>query len=484
MKIERYDDINMKFEDLNLHSDILKAINGLGYTEPSEVQEKVIPLALKGEDIIAKAQTGSGKTAAFAIPVIQNMDVELNEVQALVLTPTRELAVQVKEDFSSLGLFKRLKTIAIYGKQPMSVQKTQLKQRVHIVVGTPGRTLDHIKNGTLKLDNIKYLIIDEADEMLNMGFIDQVEDIIKYVSKERQTLMFSATLAPEIKELIERHMNDAKTIEIAGEALTVDRINQRYYEIAENHKYNLLRDILTLEKVNQGILFCRTKSNVSMLASRMRTNGYSVTEIHGDMLQRERLIALKEFKEGKFKYIVATDVAARGIDASGVSHVFNYDIPLELEAYVHRIGRTGRAGKSGEAITFVTPHEDKFLKAIEEFIAFKIPKAMRPDRDEVLNAPKEETSTIVKEKPKNLGEVTKIYISGGKKKKVRRGDIVGALINSGNIPGDKIGVIDIYDNYSHVDILEGFGRDLLRKNREILIKGKPFRIKKATPKDF
>lgn len=475
--------MSIKFEDLKLHKDILKAISGLGYKTPSEVQAKVIPLALEGNDIIAKAQTGSGKTASFAIPVIENMDVELNGVQALVLTPTRELAVQVKEDFSNLGLFKRLKTIAIYGKQPMSVQKTQLQQRVHIVVGTPGRTLDHINKGNLKLDNVKYLIIDEADEMLNMGFIDQVEEVIKNVPSIRQTLMFSATLSPEIMNLIEKYMINPKTIEIQGESLTVDRINQRYYEVEENHKYNLLRDVLALEKVNQCILFCRTKSNVATLASRMRTNGYSVTEIHGDMLQKERLTALKEFKEGKYRYIVATDVASRGIDASGVSHVFNYDIPLELEAYVHRIGRTGRAGKSGEAITFVTPYEDKFLKGIEEFIDMQIPKATRPERQEVLNAPKNEDAPVVKEKPKNLGEVTKVYISGGKKKKIRRGDIVGALINSGNIPGDKIGVIDIYDNYSHVDILNGLGKDLLRNHRELPIKGKPLRIKRATLKD-
>ncbi len=476
--------MSIKFEDFKLHKDILKAINGLGYKTPSEIQEKVIPLALEGKDIIAKAQTGSGKTASFAIPVIENIDVELNGVQALILTPTRELAVQVKEDFSNLGLFKRLKTIAIYGKQPMSLQKTQLQQRVHIVVGTPGRTLDHINKGNLKLDNIKYLILDEADEMLNMGFIEQVEEVIKNVPSIRQTLMFSATLSPEIMNLIEKYMINPKTIEIHGESLTVDRINQRYYEVEENHKYNLLRDVLALEKVNQCILFCRTKSNVATLASRMRTNGYSVTEIHGDMLQKERLTALREFKEGKYRYIVATDVASRGIDASGVSHVINYDIPLELEAYVHRIGRTGRAGKSGEAITFVTPHEEKFLKGIEEFINMKIPKATRPDRQEVLNAPKNEDAPIVKEKPNNLGEITKVYISGGKKKKIRRGDIVGALINSGNIPGDKIGVIDIYDNYSHVDILNGLGRDLLRIHKELPIKGKPFRIKKATPKDL
>lgn len=475
--------MSIKFEDLKLHKDILKAINGLGYKTPSEVQAKVIPLALEGKDIIAKAQTGSGKTASFAIPVIENMDVELNGVQALILTPTRELAVQVKEDFSNLGLFKRLKTIAIYGKQPMSVQKTQLQQRVHIVVGTPGRTLDHINKGNLKLDNVKYLVIDEADEMLNMGFIDQVEEVIKNVPSIRQTLMFSATLSPEIMSLIEKYMVNPKTIEIQGESLTVDRINQRYYEVEENHKYNLLRDVLALEQVNQCILFCRTKSNVATLASRMRTNGYSVTEIHGDMLQKERLTALREFKEGKYKYIVATDVASRGIDASGVSHVFNYDIPLELESYVHRIGRTGRAGKSGEAITFVTPYEDKFLKGIEEFIDMQIPKATRPDRQQVLNAPKNDEAPIVKEKPKNLGEITKVYISGGKKKKIRRGDIVGALTNSGNIPGDKIGVIDIYDNYSHVDILNGLGRDLLRNHRELPIKGKPLRIKRATLKD-
>ncbi|ADL52554.1 DEAD/DEAH box helicase [Clostridium cellulovorans] len=469
----------INFKDFNLNESMLKSLKLMNFDVPTEVQEKVIPLALSGDDIIVKAQTGSGKTAAFAIPIIENLIANENAVQALVLTPTRELAVQVQETFSTLGVYKKIKTVAVYGKQPMSIQKNQLSQRVHIVVGTPGRTLDHIEKGNLDISSVKYLIIDEADEMLNMGFIDEVENIIKKVPKLRQTLMFSATLSYEIKELINKYMFSPKLIELTPETLTVAKINQKYYEIDENLKYNLLEDLIKTEDITKAILFCRTKKNVAYLASRMRVSSYSVTEIHGDMLQNDRLSALKAFKEDKFQFIVATDVAARGIDVNNVSHVFNYDIPLELEAYVHRIGRTGRAGSSGEAITFVTRYEDKFLKAIEEFINMKIPQGIHPSKEEVLNAPKKEFKPSVAKINNKSSDIIKIHINGGKKKKIRRGDIVASLIHSGGVPADDIGVIDIFDTYSYVDILNGSGKKLLSMHPEINLKGKSIKIQRA-----
>lgn len=470
---------NKKFEDLNLNQSIIKSLTMMGYENPSEVQEKVIPLATSGVDVIVKAQTGSGKTAAFAIPILENIEVEQNAVQALVLTPTRELAVQVEENFSLLGLYKRIKTISIYGKQPINIQKTKLSQRVHIVVGTPGRTIDHINQGTLSLNQVRYLVIDEADEMLNMGFIEQVESIINKLSPRRQTLMFSATLSEEIQNHIVKYMKSPKIIEITPDSLTVDKINQRYYEVNEDNKYSLLQDLILLETINQCILFCRTKKNVSELASKMKASGYSVVEIHGDMVQSDRLTAMNDFKQGKYTFIVATDVASRGIDASGVTHVINYDIPLELEAYVHRIGRTGRAGSTGEAITFVTPYENKFLKSIEDFISMEIPKALPPEKHQLPQQPKETVKPVIKNNSIIKKDVVKIYINAGKKKKIRRGDIVGALTNSGNIPSDSIGVIDIYDNYSHVDILNEYGKTLLKNHSELPIKGKNIKIQRA-----
>lgn len=470
---------NMKFEELNLNTAIIKALKMMGYENPSDVQEKVIPLALSGADVIVKAQTGSGKTAAFAVPILENIKVEENAVQALILTPTRELAVQVKENFSLLGLYKRVKTVSIYGKQPISFQKTQLAQRVHVVVGTPGRTIDHINQGTLKLDNIKYFIIDEADEMLNMGFIEQVEEIIHKLPSKKQTLMFSATLSEEIQNHIVKYMYSPKQIEITPESLTVDKINQRYYTVSEEEKYTVLQKLIKVEDINQCIIFCRTKKNVSDLSIKMKDSGYNVIEIHGDMLQKDRLTAMKDFKNGKYTFIVATDVASRGIDASGITHVINYDIPLELEAYVHRIGRTGRAGNAGEAITFVTPYEDKFLTSIEDFISMKIPRAEIPKNIDLNTLTKDFSTPVIKSTLSTPKDVVKVYINGGKKKKIRRGDIVGSLVNTGQIPSDSIGVIDIFDNYSHVDILNGYGIKLLKDHSEITIKGKSIKIQKA-----
>lgn len=467
----------IKFENFNLDKKLIKAIYELGYENPLEVQQKVIPLVLDDMDVIVKSQTGSGKTASFAIPLINKIDVEDNSVQILVLTPTRELAVQIKEEISSLGLYKKIKAVPVYGKEPVGTQRVQLKQRVHVVVGTPGRTMDHINKGNLDVSTIKCLVLDEADEMLNMGFIEQVQDIIKLLPKKRQTLMFSATMSEEIKDITEKYMINPKTVEINSENLTVERINQGYYSIREDEKFKLLRDIIKISNINQCVLFCRTKKNVIDLSEKMKHEGYSICEIHGDMEQKERLQSLNDFKNGKYTFIVATDVAARGIHMEGVTHVINYDIPLELEAYVHRIGRTGRAGKSGEAITFVTPYEERFLHNIEEFIDMKILK-LNPPSKEALEECKDRIIETKVESHKVVSNVIKIYIPAGKKKKIRRGDIVGSLSNEYKIPADSIGIIDIFDHFTYVDILNGYGKELIKK-KEIKIKGKFIEIEKA-----
>jgi len=474
------------FKDFNISEDIIKTIEKLGYTAPTEVQAKVIPVALEGRDIIVKSQTGSGKTAAFGIPICEKIEIERNKPQALILTPTRELCVQIKDEIGNIGRFKRIRATAIFGKQPFVAQVKELKQRIHVVVGTPGRTLDHLERGTLEIDEIKYLIIDEADEMLNMGFIDQVESIIKRLPKDRITMLFSATMSREIENLSKKYMLEPIKIEITPEALTVETIEQLVYEVEEEEKYKLLKDLIYVQHPESSIIFCRTKDNVDKLMRRLSAHNFSCDALHGGMLQNDRLSAIKRFKLGEFRILVATDVAARGIDVEDVTHIFNYDVPLEKESYVHRIGRTGRAGKEGKAITLVTPFEKRFLREIEDYVGYKIFKAEAPCKEEVEAAKLNfEKMVNVKQKPKILKEtvlnkeITKIYINAGKNKKVRPGDIVGAITSIEGITASAIGIIDIQDNISYVDILDGRGEEVLRALKKMTIKGKSMKVQRA-----
>ncbi len=474
------------FKSFNISEDIIKTIEKIGYKEPTEVQGKVIPLALQDRDIIVKSKTGSGKTAAFGIPLCQKLEIERNKPQALVLTPTRELCVQVKEEIGNIGRFKRIRAAAIFGKQPFNNQAKELKQRIHVVVGTPGRTLDHLERGTLDADEIRYLIIDEADEMLNMGFIEQVEAIINRLPKERITMLFSATMSEKIQALSESYMIEPITVEINPETLTVEKISEVIYEVEEEDKFKLLNDIIYMENPDSCILFCRTKDNVDRLARRLQDRGYSCKGLHGGMLQNDRLEIIKSFKNGEFTFLVATDVAARGIDVEDVTHIINYDIPLEKESYVHRIGRTGRAGKEGKAITLLTPFENKFLKEIEDYIGYELFKEKEPSKAEV-EAAKLHFNEKIKPKPKarrdknlelNKG-ITKIYINAGKKKKIRPGDIVGAITSIEGITSEDIGIIDVQENISYVDIHEGKGAEVIKALKEITIKGKIVKVQKA-----
>ncbi|SHJ47500.1 ATP-dependent RNA helicase DbpA [Hathewaya proteolytica DSM 3090] len=452
--------MNNEFEKLGLKSHLIKSLDEMGYIKPTEIQSKVLPITLKDKDVIVKANTGSGKTAIFGINLVEKIDVENNNVQGLILTPTRELALQIRDEISSIGLYSRIKVVALYGKEPSSVQKKQLKQRVHIVVGTPGRTLDHIRNNNLDLSSVKYVVLDEADEMLNMGFIEDVGSIVENVPVKRQTMLFSATMNEGIEKITDTYMKNPVMVEIEEEEATVKNIRQCLIGVEASHKYNLLKDLIAVKKINQCIIFCDTKKAVSELASRMRKDKFSVNALHGDMEQKDRIKTLDDYKAGLFTFIVATDVAARGIHVGGVTQVINYDVPMEAEAYVHRIGRTGRAGNEGEAITFVTPRDGKFLSAIEEYIEMKIPVIEPPTSEEIEENKGKviRTKKVVKSKnEKNL----KIYLSAGKKKKLRRGDIVGKFVKEFNIPMESIGVIDIYDYHTYVDILDGYGYKLL-----------------------
>ena len=477
---------NSSFRDFGLSEKILATLDRLGYKMPSNVQQKVIPLALKDCDIIVKSRTGSGKTAAFAIPLCEKIKLEEKSPQVLVLTPTRELAVQVKEDIFNIGRFKRIRAVAVFGKQPISLQKRELSQRVHFIVGTPGRTLDHIKKGNIGLEKIKYLIVDEADEMLNMGFIDQIESIITTLPKDRVTMLFSATMPKEIERLCIKYMNKPISVEIIDETAVAGKINQVYYEIEDSKKFNLLNRIIYKELPDSCIIFCNTKDRVDMLWKKIMDKGYSSARLHGGMEQQDRLDTIKKFKRGEFNFLVSTDVAGRGIHVEDITHVINYDIPIEKESYVHRIGRTGRASKSGIAITFVCPWENKVLKTIEEYIGCSIPKGETPTEEEIKRGKAVYESQanlppkIKKDNAISLNkEITKLYISAGKKKKIRPGDIVGAIISIKGITAEDIGIIDVQDNFSYVDILNEKGKLVLEGLQNSLVKGKKVRVEKA-----
>jgi len=477
------------FKDYHLSDEIIRALSSLEYENPTEVQTKVIPLVLEKIDLVVKSQTGSGKTASYGIPICELVDWQENKPQALILTPTRELAVQVKEDITNIGRFKRIKATAIYGKQPFNIQKTELKQKTHVVVGTPGRVFDHIERGTLILDQISYLVIDEADEMLNMGFIEQVEAIIKELPRKRVTMLFSATLPEAVKNLSLKYMKTPIDIEINAAELTTDKIDHSLYEVAENDKISLLTDVTVVENPDSCIIFCRTKDRVDMVCDQLTQLDYNCDKIHGGMIQEDRLEVMHDFRRGEFRYLIATDVAARGIDIENITHIINYDLPMEKESYVHRTGRTGRAGQRGKAITFVTPFEDRFLSGIEEYIGFKIPNMPLPSKEEVTSK-KSDFEAKMKVEPqikKSKGEqlnkqIMKLYFNGGKKKKLRAVDFVGTIAKIKGITVEDIGIITILDTVSYVEILNGKGPLVLKSMKSTTIKGKLLKVSVANKK--
>lgn len=469
-----------------IDTEIQQAISDLGYRIPTEVQQEVIPLALQGRDIIVKSQTGSGKTAAFAIPICQKLDIEERDPQALILEPTRELALQVQEYITNIGRYKKVRCTVVFGKHPITLQIRDLKQRVHAIVGTPGRVLDHIKRGNIHLEKIRYLVLDEADKMLSMGFLEEVEMIIKSIPQSRITMLFSATLPEAIEVLCDKYMIKAVEIEINPESLTVEKIDQWYYEIDENKKFGLLNRVLLIENPDSCIIFCRTKERVDILANKMRLEDYSCGKLHGGMLQNDRFAIMEKFKRGEFRFLVATDVAARGIDVEDISHIINYDISMENESYVHRIGRTGRAGNKGVAITFVTPYEDKFLQNIQKYIGMEIcnkeiPSAEEAERCREFFLGTNKVELIIKEdKTLKLNEkIMRLYIHAGKYKKIRPTDIVGAISNIDGISAEDIGIIDIQDHVSYVEILNDKGGEVFQQLKETKIKGKLIKVEIA-----
>ena len=375
------------FSELGLSAEVLKAIDKLGFEQASPIQAEAIPLLLAGNDVVGQSQTGSGKTAAFGVPAIEKVDPLLRAVQVLILCPTRELAVQVAEELHKLSLFKRgLHTLPIYGGQSYERQFEGLRNGAQIVIGTPGRVMDHMRRGTMRLDKLKMAILDEADVMLDMGFHDDIEFILKASPAERQTVFFSATLPRPIQELIRKYSRDAKSVRIEQKELTVPTVEQAYYEVDRRFKIDLLTRLIDLHDLKLGIVFCNTKRMVDDLVDHLNAQGYSADRLHGDMTQPMRDRVMNKFRKAGLEFLVATDVAARGIDVENVQVVFNFDLPYDGEDYLHRIGRTGRAGRSGRAITFVSGREVFRIHQIERFTRVKMHRGKPPTAGEVEQA--------------------------------------------------------------------------------------------------
>ena len=537
--------VELTFTDLNLPQPILQALEKVGYEKPSPIQAESIPLLLNGHDLLGQAQTGTGKTAAFALPMLANLDVEGNYPQLLVLAPTRELAIQVAEAFQAYASFsKKIRVLPVYGGQSYDNQIRQLKRGVQVVVGTPGRVIDHIKRGTLKLDQLKFLVLDEADEMLRMGFIDDVELILSHAPAERQTALFSATMPGPIKKITERYLKDPKHVKIASKVSTASTIRQRYCQVAGHHKLEALTRIMEVEPFDGVIIFVRTKTATLELSEKLAARGYDVEPLNGDIPQNARERTVDRLKQGKIDILVATDVVARGLDVERVSHVINFDVPYDTESYVHRIGRTGRAGRTGDAILFISHREKRMLQSIERATrqtieAMPIPsitelnetrlsnfkqsisEATKDDsienlmpivdmlREEIEASPEVLLAALVKiaqgDEPLLLKESDRPDLhskprrdrdfdsnnrrdrDGGKGRDARRksprdsrrpdegkqrfrievghvhgvkpGNIVGAIANEANIDSKHIGAIEIYDNFSTVDLPQGMPAD-------------------------
>jgi ATP-dependent RNA helicase DeaD len=374
------------FRDLNLPAQMLSAVEAVGYETPSPIQAQTIPLLLEGHDLLGHAPTGTGKTAAFALPLLARLDMNAKHIQVMTLCPTRELAIQVAEAFQRYASgIKGFHVLPVYGGQDYSGQLRALRRGVHVVVGTPGRVMDHMRKGTLKLDNIQAMVLDEADEMLRMGFIDEVEWILERTPAARQTALFSATMPREIQKIAQKYLRDPKEISIKALTATAETIRQRYWLVSGTHKLDALTRILEVEEFDAILVFTRTKVRTTELAERLEARGHAAAALNGDMPQNQREQMVNRLKNGSLDILVATDVAARGLDVERISHVINYDIPYDTEAYVHRIGRTGRAGRSGEAILFVAPRERRMLNAIEKATRKKIDQLELPSTETVNN---------------------------------------------------------------------------------------------------
>lgn len=473
-----------EFTRYGLSEEVLTALKLLGYVEPTRIQELVIPLALEDRDIAAASATGTGKTAAFAVPVCEKVSWDGNEPQALVLEPTRELAVQVREELFHIGRRKRLNVPAVFGGFPIDKQIQTLKQKCHIVVGTPGRVLDHIKRGTMSVSRIAVLVIDEADLMLDMGFLDEVGQIIEAIPGKPQMMLFSATMKDRIGELTERYMAEPVQISVEAESLAAESVKQAVCEVSADEKYEAFLSVLMHEKPKDAMIFCGTRDMVNVLCRKLRKDQVRAGLLHGEMDQAERLKTVEDMRSGRIHFLIATDVAARGVDLEGITHVFNYDFPTAKETYVHRIGRTGRNGKTGKAVSFVTPEEKKHLQAVETYIEKEIPKTeWKPLTDEIRNAFLEDQKHNINERVRKGSElkrsIMRLSIGGGKKSKIRTVDVVGTICSIPGICAEDIGTIDIRESLTYVEIMNHKGMIVLDALQTKPLKGKVRKVRKT-----
>ena len=520
-----------KFGNLEFSKKIFNAVSEMGFEAPTPIQAEAIPLLMEGKDVIGQAQTGTGKTAAFAIPIIEMLNPRFRGVQALVLTPTRELAIQVAEEITRIAKYKDARALAIYGGQSIDRQILALKRGVQIVVGTPGRILDHLRRKTLRLQNVAFMVLDEADEMLDMGFIEDIETILKETPEAKQTLLFSATMPREIQVLARKYLRDPEVLSVSKDELTVPQIEQVYYEVKEFNKLEGLCRVLDTSEIKLAIIFCRTKRGVDELVAGLEARGYEADGLHGDLTQAQRNRVMKKFREGHVEILVATDVAARGLDIDNVSHVINYDLPQDPESYVHRIGRTGRAGKSGIAVSFVIPKEYRLLRLIEKIISTRIKKLSLPSFEDVFERQREiiieklsETieqgklshyRAIIEEMGNahdtvdiaaaalrlafdiegsqdfsedaavefgNTGAepgMVRLFMSIGRVDEVRPQDVVKTIAEEAGIPGKVIGAIKIFDRFTFVEVPQDAAEKVLYSMHKNVIKGKRVHVEPA-----
>ena len=493
------------FDNLGLSKEALKVVREKGFEIPSPIQEKTIPFIISNEkDLVAQAQTGTGKTAAFGLPILEIIKEKYGKVQVLVLTPTRELAIQVAEEINSLKGNKKIRVVPIFGGQSINIQLKSLKRGVEFVVGTPGRILDHIKRKTLKLNDLLFLVLDEADEMLNMGFIDEVREIMEATNSDKRTLLFSATMPKEILNIAKNYMKEYDLIKVTGHQLTVSQTDQIYFEVSEKYKFDALCRIIDIEDDFYGLVFCRTRNDVDKVASHLMDRGYSADGLHGDMSQPIREKILNKFKQKKLNILVATDVASRGIDVQNLTHVINYNLPQDLESYVHRVGRTGRAGKRGIAITFITHIEYRKLQRIMQKTKSDIKRAKLPDVKDIikskkqkiksdiedilksslsneyktlakemleLNSPEDIIAALLQDNYQNELDIknyksiktndvvvddakakTRLFVTQGKKDGLTKKKLVEFILEKSNIPKSKIKDISILDKFSFITL--------------------------------
>ena len=470
-----------KFKDYPLENDIKKALSELGFKSPLKVQSQVIPMILGGKDMIVKSQTGSGKTAAFAIPICQKINVELESPQALILTPTRESTEQVKNDFADIGKYKEVKCCALYGKQPMADQRKELKKNTpHVIVATPGRMMDHIINKNVKLQDIKYLVIDEADEMLMMGFQEQIEAIIAKLPTERITLLFSATMPDEVHGLSQQYMIRPESIEIEPEISNINKIQQIYYALDGLKKVDFMKSVIEREQPRRAIIFCNTQEQVGNLLEILSKWNKSICAVHGGMEQQMRTEKLAAFKRGECKMLIATDMASRGLHVQGVTHVINYGVPFEPEQYVHRIGRTGRVDQNGIAITMVIPSEMDRFHELETFLGYKIPckggHITRKPKEAVSRPAGRERFKVDSRK----GQKALVQFGAGRlNSTLKANDFVSAIRSIDGMTHEDIGKVDIRDTVTNVEIFDGKERVVINAFKTKKIKGKLLRVKKG-----